>query len=72
MYFSCIEVFRLEISLTGDLRSNHRRCSVKKGFLRNFVKFTGKTCARVSFLLKLQASDLQLYLKRDSGTGVFL
>ena len=23
-------------------RSNHRRCSVKKGFLRNFAKFTGK------------------------------
>ena len=28
--------------------------------------------ARVFFLIKLQASGLQLYLKRDSGTGVFL
>ena len=113
-------------------RSSHRRCSVRKGALRNFAKFTGKhlwhrcfvnfakflrtpstehlratasvyvkkkshwketvfprcfvkklfleishnsqenTCARVSFLIKLQAWGLQLYLKRDSGTGVFL
>ena len=24
------------------MRSSHRRCSVRKGVLRNFVKFTGK------------------------------
>ena len=30
------------------------------------------TCARASFLIKMQAWDLQLYLKRDSGTGAFL
>ena len=30
------------------------------------------TCARVSILLKLQAWCLQLYEKRDSGTGIFL
>ena len=30
------------------------------------------TCARGSFLIKLQASGLQIYLKRASGTGVFL
>ena len=29
-------------------------------------------CARVSILIKLPASGLQLYLKRDPGTGVFL
>ena len=29
------------------------------------------TCTRVSFFIKLQTSGLQLYLKRDSGTGVF-
>ena len=28
-------------------------------------------CDRVSLLIKLQASSLQLYLKRDSRTGVF-
>ena len=30
------------------------------------------TCARASFLMKMQASGLQLYSKRDSDTGVFL
>ena len=29
-------------------------------------------CAKVSFLIKLQVWDLQLYLKIGSGTGVFL
>ena len=28
----------------------------EKGVLRNFAKFTGNTCARVSFLIKLQAA----------------
>ena len=30
------------------------------------------TCARVSFLINLQAWTLQLYSRRDSGTGIFL
>ena len=38
-----------------------RKCSIKS-FLENFAKFT----------VKFKASDLQLYLKRDSGTGAFL
>ena len=43
-------------------RSSHRRCSMKKGVLRNFSKFTGKnTCARFSFLIKLETWGLQLY-----------
>ena len=29
------------------------------------------TCAWVSFLVKVQARGLQIYYKRDSGTGVF-
>ena len=29
------------------------------------------TCAKVSFLIKLQTWALQLYLKRESGTGAF-
>ena len=37
-------------------RSNHRRCSVKKGVLRNFLENSQEsTCARASFLIKLQA-----------------
>ena len=50
-----------------------QRCSLKKVFLEISQKLNGKgTCSRVSFLIKLQASDLQIYLKRDSGTGAFL
>ena len=33
----------------------------KKGVLRNFVNSQENTCARVSFLIKLQALRLQLY-----------
>ena len=36
-------------------RSSHQKCSMQKGVLRNFTKFTGKHCARVSFILKLKA-----------------
>ena len=34
-------------------RSNHQRCSVRKGVLRNFAKFREYTSARVIFLIKL-------------------
>ena len=30
-------------TLLSLLRSSHARCSIKKGVLRNFAKFTGKT-----------------------------
>ena len=45
-------------------RSSHRGCSIKNS--------QGGTCVGVSFLIKLQASGLQLYAERDSDTGVFL
>ena len=47
-----------------------QRCSVTKGVLRNFAKFTGKHLCQSLFSIKLKA--LQLYQKRDSGTGAFL
>ena len=36
-------------------RSSHRRCSVKNVFLEISRKSQENTCARVSFLIKLQA-----------------
>ena len=39
-------------------RSSHWRCSVTKGVLRKFAKFTGKTCARVSFLINFIKKSL--------------
>ena len=47
-----------------------QRCSVRKGVLRNFAKFTGKHLARISFLINLQRPAT--LLKKDSGAGVFL
>ena len=44
----------------------------KKSVLRILQNSQENTCVRVSFLIKLQASGLQLYSKRDSSTGVFL
>ena len=40
---------RCEITL---LRSSHQRCSVKKGVLRNFTKFTGKRLRPATLLKK--------------------
>ena len=47
-------------------------CSVKKVFFEISQNPQENTCASVSFLIKLQASGLQLYQGRDPGTGVFL
>ena len=43
-------------------RSSHRRCSVKKGVLRNFTKFTGKHLCQGRFLIKLQNTSRRLLL----------
>ena len=45
-----------------------QRCSAKRKFLKISKKSQENTCARVSFLIKLQASGF--YWKKDSGTGV--
>ena len=42
---------------TSIFRSHHQRCYIKIGFLKNFAKFTGKHCTRVSFLIKSQACN---------------
>ena len=53
-------------------RSSHQRCSVRKGILRNFAKFTGKHLCQSLFLNKVVGLRPTTLLKRDSGTGVFL
>ena len=45
---------------------------MKKSVLRNFKNVTGKHLYQSLFLNKVVGQALQLYLKRDSGTGVFL
>ena len=53
-------------------RSSHLRCSKKKSVLTNLAKFTGKHLCQSLFFNKVEKRNLQLYLKRDSGKGVFL
>ena len=44
---------------------------VKKVLVENFQNSQENTPARASFLIKLQASDLQLYLKKETLAQVF-
>ena len=53
-------------------RSSHQRCSVTKGVLRNFTKFTGKPMCTSLFFNKVAVLRPETLLKRDSGTDVFL
>ena len=47
-----------------NFKSSQRSCSIRKVFLEILQNSQENTCARVS--------GLQLYKKKDSGTGVFL
>ena len=47
--------------LVVALEAVARRCSVKKVFLEISQNSQENTCAKVSFLIKLQVSELQLY-----------
>ena len=45
-------------------RSSHQRCSVRKGALRNFTKFTGKHLCQALFYNKVAGSELTNLLKK--------
>ena len=51
-------------------RSSHRRCSVKKGPLINFAKFTGKHLYQSLFWIKLQALACN-FIKKETLAQVF-
>ena len=53
-------------------RQSHRRCSVKRGVLKNFANFTGKHLCWRLFLTMLQSFSPATFLKRDSNPGVLL
>ena len=55
-------------------RSSHWKCSPKKMFLEISQNSQENTCARVSFLIFNKVAGLRpaTFLKRDSGTNVFL
>ena len=49
-----------------------QRCSVKKVFLEISQNLQENVFARISFLIKLQASACNFIKKRDSSKSVFL
>ena len=49
----------------GNVRSSHRRCSVKKGVLRNFVKFIVKHLCQCLFLNKVAGLRSATLLKKS-------
>ena len=51
------------------IRSSHRRCSVRKGVLRNYQNSQENTCAKDFFIIKLQA---RVSLSRSSTSELFL
>ena len=64
--FNCLITFLKKKYRSSHVtcRSHHRRCSVKKSFLKNFASFTKKPTVLESFLIKLQAFSLQVFFKR--------
>ena len=55
-------VFIIIIQMTT--RGNHQRCSIRKGVLRNFAKFTGKYLSQVLFYNKVAGLKLATLLKK--------
>ena len=62
----------LEIQLKSLLQKQSFGGVLKERFLKIFQNSQENTCARVSFLIKLQSTGLKLYQKGGSGTGDFL
>ena len=55
---------KIESFFSAVFRSSHWRCSVRKGVIRNFAKFTGKYMCQSLFLITLQARPATLLKKR--------
>ena len=57
-------LFYKRLDTRGKFRNSHRRCSVKKGVLKNFANFTGKHLCWSPFLILLQVFRPATLLKR--------
>ena len=68
--FSCLINSFIINNVCENLKEN---VNISKKVLLNILQNSQEnTCTRLSSLIKLQGWGLQLYLKRDSATGVFL
>ena len=54
IYISCLFFEIKRFSVWSFIRSSHQRCSIKKGVLRNFIKFTGKHLCQGLFFNKVE------------------
>ena len=52
-------------------RTSDQRCSVRKGVLRNFAKFTGKHLCQVLFYNKVAGPEPAALLKKETLAQVF-
>ena len=52
-------------------RSSHQRCSMKKGVLRNFKKYTGKHLCQGLFFQKVAGLRLSNFIKKETPVQVF-
>ena len=68
--FAADTLFKFYNHLTFE--SSRPEVFCKEDVFKNFVKLTGKHPYQSLFIIKLQSLGLQLYLKRGSGTSVFL
>ena len=67
----CLPCYKLKKKSCFMSRSSHQRCSIKKSPLKNFPKFTGKHCAKVSFLIiKLQTKACD-FIEKETLAVVF-
>ena len=57
---------------SGIASSSRPEVFSRKGVLENFAKLTAKHLYQSLFFNKVAGLSLQLYLKKGSGTGVFL
>ena len=58
--------------LLRRFRSSHRRCSVKKGALRNFAKLTGKDLCQSLFFNKVAGLWPVTLLRKETLAQAFL
>ena len=71
MMIEVLKFWHSDLMFTVTIQKQPVDVFCKKGFLKNFVKLTGKHLWQSLFLNKLQAWGLQIYLKKDSDTGIF-
>ena len=71
-FFVKIVTFKETNPLLRRFRSSHRRCSVKKGALRNFAKLTGKYLCQSLFFNKVAGLWPVTLLRKETLAQAFL